>query len=159
MQRDSFIALQLERLRSFWPNLPVSHVALEEWSDIFSPYSETDVAAGVRHTIHTYAEMAAPKPAHLIAAIRHVRGDKMQTFSEPNPDQPLCAKCGTMETLWDQGKEGRNGPAHLPDCPFFESPTGTDRDDLARFRVERTANPFTPRGGSSIADALPEVAR
>jgi hypothetical protein len=152
----AFVAHQLERLRSFWPNLPVSQVALDEWCDVFGPFAENEISAGVRHIIHTYSEMAAPKPSHLIAAIRHVRGDKMQTFSEPNPNQPLCVKCGTMRTLWDEGVESaRNGPAHLESCPFYESPIGTTRDDLARFRTERGPAPPT-RGLAKIGEILPK---
>jgi hypothetical protein len=89
----AFVAHQLERLRSFWPNLPVSQVALDEWCDVFGPFAENEISAGVRHIIHTYSEMAAPKPSHLIAAIRRAEPESAAMRKVRNNANVVGRRC------------------------------------------------------------------
>jgi hypothetical protein len=153
--RIAFVALQIERLRAHWPNIPVTDVALDEWVDIFRGFSESEVRAAVTLTRDTWGEQGSPKPKHVIANLIAVRGDKPHTFSPaPDPNAPLCPECGTRETLWDIGiTDGRNGPAHKPGCSHENERPGTSIDDLTRFREERAGKLLAPsRGLANIAD-------
>lgn len=73
MTRD-FVKRQLARLSAIWPTFPISSSTLDEWHRCVAWASETELSVGVSRLIDSYTEAAPPKPGHLVAAVKYLRG-------------------------------------------------------------------------------------
>lgn len=83
MTRD-FAKQQLARIQAFWPSLPGTSAAVDEFMRALGGYTEDEIDRGIGVLIDGFLEPSAPKLGHIKAAVRSVRP---RTYAEATEEE------------------------------------------------------------------------
>jgi hypothetical protein len=79
---------QLARIGALWPSMQPSAIAFAEWERALYPFSDLEIERAVGVVIDSYIEASAPKPGHVIAAVKAARGPQTGAGIAQFSDEP-----------------------------------------------------------------------
>ena len=134
------IAREVERLRAYWPNMPVNDLALRGYVETLQGYTDDELRGGVTLILQDYDGAAAPKPKQLRDACGKVakyrRADLTKAQEQVAGPDVYCPECKTRRLIDLLEFEGDTRPARAyPDC----APT------CSRYRLTYTCKPVVRR--------------
>lgn len=81
-----FAKEQLARIQAFWPSLPATSQAVNEFVRALDGFTDAEIEGGITDLIDTHLEPGAPKLGHILAKVRARRPRSFSTATEEELD-------------------------------------------------------------------------
>jgi len=85
MTRD-FAKQQLARIQAWWPSMPATKEAVNEFVRRLEGFTDAEIEKGVSELLDTHLEPGAPKLGHIFAKVKACRPKTYETATEEERD-------------------------------------------------------------------------
>lgn len=126
MTRD-FAKQQLARIQSWWPSLPASSQAVDEFMRALNWATDAEVEGGISDVIDTHPEGSAPKITHIKTAVKARRPRTYDTATEEERD------------LYFPGERARRQALELQETERLATWCASNPEAQARYEQHMTA--------------------